>query len=125
MKNPTWPVLLATSGFVLAGVIGCATLEENTSEYRSGWRTGWVKEVSTDYDSTPNPKEEACFPAGSLETIGKYKWVTVEYITVRLRKRQVRVVPSGATIKVGQKVRLNTLDCSQPLVLEGIRMEVR
>ena len=125
MKQVTWPLPLAITGFALAGVIGCATLEENTSEYRSGWRTGFVKVISTDYDTTPSPKEEACFPAGALESDAKHKWVTVEYITARTPKRQVRVIPAGAPLKVGQKVRLNTLDCSQPLVIEGARMELK
>lgn len=95
-----------------SGMAGCATVPSGVAP---GWRTGWVNHIVEEKDLVKNTKGSECVVGLSPEQIARSRFAVVRYNQGRKSRPRTVLMPDSSDLRVGDKVRINIIDCSAPI----------
>ncbi len=80
-----------------------------------GWRTGWVNSIAEGKDLIKNTKGSECVAALSPEQIERRRFAVVRYHQGRKSRPRTVLMPDSSYLRIGDKVRINIIDCTAPI----------
>ena len=113
LQRALWLTLVCE---IIVAMTGCVSRGVSAAESSKGWRLGWVDKIVSPDALDPNEVSQLhCPTLGVSDDRNMQAYALIAYTHFRSVKYVLYPVPSTLSLVAGERVRINLLDCTQPL----------